>query len=65
MTILITDNPVAQAIERVCDKRYFRGAKCEDIITYLNSLAHGVWKNNDSVRRDIDELKSYWIARLG
>lgn len=65
VNIIVTDNPIAQAIERVCDKRYLRGAKCKNIISYLDGLTNGVWKDNGPIRRDIYKLKAYWIARLG
>ena len=51
-----------EAIERVCDKRYLRGASVRDIINYLSGL-RDEFHTNQHLIDGIDTLKSYWIAR--
>lgn len=62
MDILVTDNEQAQAIERVCDKRYLRGATPRQVIKYLDGLYER--QKNKALRAEISKLTAYWFARM-
>ena len=53
-----------EAIERVCDKRYARGATPKDVIAYLDHLIQDTWAQNKEVIFGIKVLRSYWLARM-
>jgi len=53
-----------EALERVCLKRYMRGASCDDVIKFLSGYRKK-WNQSVHITKGADILIGYWNSRKG
>lgn len=51
-----------EALERVCDRRYLRGAGVDGVLAFLQEYRDR-WALNAPIIEGVDVLISYWTAR--